>query len=109
MDSSPTIVNGLVYVASTDHKIYALNVSTGSLLEAFTTDDGIDSSPAIVNGILYIGSRDTYLYALGELQATTPPGFSVSILIIAGARGVFSSWHKYFCLRKLGSRRTNVL
>ena len=62
---SPTVVNGVVYVGSYDHKIYAFNASTGKLLWNYTTGDMIiTSSPAVSNGKVFIGSMDGKVYAL---------------------------------------------
>src|SRR5215471_1523390 len=35
--SSPAVANGVVYIGSGDHNIYALNASTGAKLWSFTT------------------------------------------------------------------------
>src|SRR5260370_11106952 len=61
--STPAVVNGVVYVGSWDHKLYALNATTGTTLWTATTGDYIQSSPAVVNGIVYVGSYDGKLYA----------------------------------------------
>ena len=55
--SSPAIVNGIVYVGSTDNYVYALNAATGGTIWSYKTGSSIDSSPAVVNGVVYIGSR----------------------------------------------------
>jgi outer membrane protein assembly factor BamB len=64
VDSSPAVVNGVVYVGSADDNIYALNAATGAKLWSFTTGNSVESSPAVVNGVVYIGSDDGNLYAL---------------------------------------------
>jgi outer membrane protein assembly factor BamB len=61
--SSPAVVNGVVYVGSWDHKLYALDISTRKTLWSAQTGDHITSSPTVVNGIVYIGSWDHKLYA----------------------------------------------
>ena len=68
--SSPVIVNGILYVGSTDGNLYALNATTGALVWKTPTSqyDEINSSPAVVNGVVYFGGSDTYVYAL---DATT--------------------------------------
>ena len=62
--SSPTVANGIVYLASLDHNVYALNAATGAKLWSFTTGNGVDSSPVVANGVVYVGSYDTNVYAL---------------------------------------------
>ena len=64
VDSSPAVLNGLVYVGSNDHNVYALNATTGAKVWNYTTGGHVLSSPAVVNGTLYVGSSDNNLYAL---------------------------------------------
>ncbi len=45
--SSPAVVNGIVYVGSEDHNVYALVASTGVLHWRFLTLNAVDSSPAL--------------------------------------------------------------
>ena len=70
--SSSTIWNGVVYVGSWDHHLYAINAKTGKLKWKFETKDRIEASPVISKGVVYIGSTDCYLYAIdaktGELK-----------------------------------------
>jgi outer membrane protein assembly factor BamB len=54
----------VVYVGSTDKRVYALNASTGALLWSFPTGGAVYSSPAVANGVVYIGSDDGNVYAL---------------------------------------------
>ena len=56
VQSSPAVVNGVIYFGSHDNNVYALNASTGALLWSFTTGGPVDSSPAVVNGVVYVGS-----------------------------------------------------
>ncbi len=68
-NSSPAVVNGVVYVGSDDQNVYALNSTTGAKKWSFHAGGGIDfSSPAVANGVVYIGSGDHNVYAL---NATT--------------------------------------
>ncbi len=64
VQSSPAVLNGSVYVSSTDHKVYALDASTGKQKWAFSTGAAVSSSPTVVGGILYMGSTDHKVYAL---------------------------------------------
>ena len=64
VESSPAVVNGVVYVGSYDNKVYALNASTGALLWSYATGNSVDSSPAVANGVVYVGSWDFYIFAL---------------------------------------------
>lgn len=60
---SATVVGGIVYVGSYDHKIYAFNASNGALIWNSLTGAIVISRPAAVNGVVYIGSEDHNLYA----------------------------------------------
>ncbi|MBW7933488.1 MAG: PQQ-binding-like beta-propeller repeat protein [Gemmatimonadaceae bacterium] len=62
--SSPTVVDGVLYIGSGDQHIYALDASTGALRWAFATGDVVHASPAVVDGVVYVGSWDRNLYAL---------------------------------------------
>ncbi len=61
--SSPTVANGLAYVGSLDHKLYAFVAATGQRKWVAPTGDTIYSSPAVANGLVYVGSYDHKLYA----------------------------------------------
>ena len=56
LESSPAVVNGVMYFGSDDSNVYALNASTGAKLWSFTTVSAVESSPAVVNGVVYIGA-----------------------------------------------------
>ncbi len=68
--SSPVIVDDVVYIGCSDHKVYALNAETGEKIWEFiqSSDDfighGLFSAPAVTNNVLYIGCRDGKVYAL---------------------------------------------
>lgn len=63
-DPSPAVVNGVVYVGSDDHNVYALNATNGVELWAYATGSDVRSSPAVVGGVVYVGSFDDNVYAL---------------------------------------------
>jgi outer membrane protein assembly factor BamB len=62
--SSPTVVDGRVYVGSYDRNIYCLDALGGGLLWNFTISVGIKSSPAMVDKKVYVGPDDGYVYCL---------------------------------------------
>jgi len=82
IESSPAVVNGVVYIGSNGGNIYALNAAYGTQLWNYTTGNAVWSSPAVANGIIYIGSLDDNIYALnatnGEKMWTYKTGFQVS-------------------------------
>jgi outer membrane protein assembly factor BamB len=62
--SSPAIVNGTVYIGSSDHFLYALEAANGSLQWKFKTQGRITSSPAVSGGTVYFASFDSNFYAV---------------------------------------------
>ncbi|WP_336329992.1 outer membrane protein assembly factor BamB family protein [Haloarcula sp. CGMCC 1.2071] len=62
--SSPTVVDGTVYVGSHDNKLYAVDSVEGGKKWSFKTGGEILSSPMVSDGTVYIGSGDNNLYAV---------------------------------------------
>jgi outer membrane protein assembly factor BamB len=62
--SSPSVVDGRVYVGSQDKNVYCLDARNGGLVWKFETGFRIKSSPAVANGKVYIGPDDGYIYCL---------------------------------------------
>jgi outer membrane protein assembly factor BamB len=55
VQSSPSVADGVVYVASDDLNNYALKASTGALLWSYPGGSvGNYSSPAVANGVVYV-------------------------------------------------------
>ena len=71
--SSPSIAENKVYFGSMDGKIYCVDLTDGSEIWQYETDDSIDySSPAISDGKLVIGSRDKKLYCFEDIPNQAP-------------------------------------
>ena len=68
--SSPTIVDGTVYVGSSDSKIYALDAQTGLQIWTFTAGFPIRSSCAVADGKVYTGADDGNVYCLDATTGT---------------------------------------
>jgi outer membrane protein assembly factor BamB len=64
IESSPLLVDGIVYFGSWDHKLYALDASTHRVRWTFTTGDKVKDGVAYRNGTVYFGSYDGKVYAL---------------------------------------------
>lgn len=63
--TSPIFYNELVYFASADHCVYAVNPLDGSLVWKFQTMGVLQECSCVAcNGIIYIGSFDMNMYAL---------------------------------------------
>ena len=67
--SSPQVINGVLYVGSDDHFVYALNASDGSFKWKYQTRDIVQSSPQVVNSVVYIGSW-YFIYALNAIDGS---------------------------------------
>lgn len=66
LGNSPTVVNHVVYVGGFDHKLHALDGSTGTPLWAFDgASAGYSANPLVVNGLVITGNRDGWMYAIG--------------------------------------------
>ncbi len=78
--SSAAVANGVLYVGSTDDKLYAFdaagatgcsgNPKTCSPLWTATTGGRIFSSPDVANGVVYVGTEDDKLYAFDAAGVT---------------------------------------
>ena len=88
--SSPSVIDGKVYVGSMDKNIYSLDALNGSLLWNYTTGSGIMSSPAVNKVRVYVGPDDGYVYCLnaknGSLIWKTPAGGYIPVHFDAVAR-----------------------
>ena len=67
--SSPAVVDGVVYVGSTDGNVYAIDAASGAQKWKFETKSWEVSSPAVVSGVVYFLSYDGHLYALDAATA----------------------------------------
>jgi len=75
--SSPTVVDGKVFVGWSDGNIYALNEFNGNRIWNFTTEktamsngNGVFSAPAVTKGVVYAGSNNGIIYALNETNGS---------------------------------------
>jgi len=75
--SQPAVVNGTLYVGSTDAKMYALDASSGAVRWVFdltsvagpTADanpNPVRDGPAVADGTVYFGDSRGYLYAVNQ-------------------------------------------
>jgi outer membrane protein assembly factor BamB len=77
VETSPAVVNGIVYVGSDDGCVYALNAANGALIWNYSTGGPVQSSPAVVDGVVYVGGFHSHaVFALnastGKLIWSTP-------------------------------------
>jgi outer membrane protein assembly factor BamB len=67
IESSPLLVNDVLYFGSWDHHVYALDVHIRTrprLLWKFKADDEVNSSPAYAGGLVYVGTNNGAVYAV---------------------------------------------
>jgi outer membrane protein assembly factor BamB len=64
--SSPSIVDGKVFVGSHDGNLYCIDAYSGGKIWNFTINSQYLSSPAVVNGKVYTGADDGNIYCLDE-------------------------------------------
>ena len=106
--SSPVVANGMIYVGSADHRLYAFSASCKQNcrpLWSYATGEVIDSSPAVAHGILYVGSADHKFYAFSASckqncrplwSYTTGDVIDASPVIAHGMVYVGSADHKFY-------------
>lgn len=64
VESSPVVVNGLVYATSKDRRVYAIDERTGRVRWAVATGGDIKDSPSVVGGLVYVGNYAAEVLAL---------------------------------------------
>lgn len=65
--TSPTVVDGTVYVGSgtnSQGRVYALDAESGNQSWKFTADNTVQSAPTVVGGTAYVASTGGNIYAL---------------------------------------------
>ena len=81
VESSPAVVNGLVYVGSGSRSapysgnVYCLNAASGAFVWSYPA--GVwASSPAVAGGLVYVGSTDGYFHCLNATTGALVWSFS---------------------------------
>ena len=64
IQASPVVANGTVYVASTDHRLYALDAKQWGLKWSFLAGGVIRYAPTFWNNRVYFSARNNHVYAL---------------------------------------------
>jgi outer membrane protein assembly factor BamB len=62
--SSPTVEGGTVYVGSGDGRLYAIDLTRGTVRWRFDAGSPIPSSPAVGGGAVYAATRDGHVVAV---------------------------------------------
>ena len=88
-ESSPLVVNGVVYVGDWNGKVYAISAATGATRWTFQTGDKVKGALAYAGGRVFVGSYDHHVYALNA--STGKLFWRVSAQQRLGPRGRFYS------------------
>jgi hypothetical protein len=68
---SPSVVDGVVYAATTDGHLYALQITDGSVIwSKQITGSSPSGSPAVADGVVYVATQDGHVYALKTSDGT---------------------------------------
>jgi outer membrane protein assembly factor BamB/transcriptional regulator with XRE-family HTH domain len=110
--STPAVADGIVYVASDDHYLYAFQAATGHILRRVNIGSENDSSPVVADGYVYAGSwnSDTvsaFNTTLRVRHWTFPTGSSIDStpLIAGGAVFIGSDDHNMYALNATAGTR----
>ena len=57
VESTPTVIDGLVYVGTFADHLYALDANTGESIWTFKVNGLVRASPSVVDGLVYFGGR----------------------------------------------------
>jgi outer membrane protein assembly factor BamB/tRNA A-37 threonylcarbamoyl transferase component Bud32 len=68
--SSPRVADGLLYIGSYDHNLYALDAQEGAFKWKCPAEGGIASTPCIHEDLLLVGSEDGKFYAISRELGT---------------------------------------
>jgi eukaryotic-like serine/threonine-protein kinase len=116
--SSPSIVDGKLYVGSTNSDVYCFDAATGTMIWNYTTMpiSSIFSSPAVANGKVYIGTGKNMMYCLNandgtliwSYQATGTTTKIDSSPAVVNGRVYFGSTNgNVYCLDAAGNPQTH--
>jgi len=60
----PAVADGMVFVGSKNHSVYALNAADGKVRWRYITGGGIPVTPTVWRGRVFVGSMDGWVYCL---------------------------------------------
>lgn len=93
--SAPVVAGGIVFAASMDKFVYALDASEGSLRWKFQADSELEAAPLWDDGRVFIGSNNGAFYALNAASGELLWQFKAGGQIAGGANvSVTSSGQK---------------
>jgi len=88
--SSPAIVDGRVFIGSSDANVCALDLRTGNRLWSYKAGDAVEAPVCVVAGVVYVGATDGWLYALDANDGALRWRYQTGGQIAGGANWVRS-------------------
>jgi len=88
--SSPAVCNGVVYIGSEDHCLYAIDGKSGEIHWKFTTGGAVHSSSAVYKNVVYFGSYDGFYYALNATSGKLIWRFKTGGEKFVGRKGLWN-------------------
>jgi len=82
--SSPTVVDGTVFIGSNDNNLYAVDADTGDQQWAFEADYRVTTSPTVIDDTVYVGSHDNNVYAIDVETGTEQWSFETPFFVQNG-------------------------
>jgi outer membrane protein assembly factor BamB len=64
--ASPALAGNVVYLPSSDHNVYAVDLDTREARWVFETENWVWATPLVVEDVVYIASMDHTLYAVDD-------------------------------------------
>ncbi|MGW2419387.1 outer membrane protein assembly factor BamB family protein [Streptomyces sp. NPDC001709] len=106
----PGVAGDLVYAASNDGTLYAVDAAKGERRWSYTTKAALGSAPYLVGGVVYLGGDDGKLYALdartgAERWVFTTGGIVHSPVVTGGVAYVGSSDGYLYAVEVSGGKR----
>ena len=68
--ASPAVDDTTVYLPSSDHNVYAIDLGTRQVRWTFTTENWVWATPLVVEDRIYVASMDHSLYAVDKENGT---------------------------------------
>ena len=65
------VIDGIAYVSSLDHNLYAIDTRRRTTMWTFETGDKLWRGPVVADGVVYVGSKDASVYAVDAATATS--------------------------------------
>jgi len=76
IESSPVVVNGVMYVGADNGRLYAIDATTGAVRWTLSTGGKVVSSPAVSGGLVVFGSDDGKVYGVDATTGAANFSFS---------------------------------